>query len=154
MVTREIALFEDGKEYYRGKLGVNECYFRGRIFKDIQRSNGRGPTKFTITVSNGKKKGSDEWLPSTFANCLAWQDLGQQIADRYADKDEIELIAKYQPHSYNKVTYPEFVVREVIGMKDAANSNPYPSGEKAAPETKADKNGDFEEAPSNEDLPF
>lgn len=155
MADREIALFENGVEYYRGKLSVNECYFRGRVFKDIQRSTGKGPTKFTISVSNGKKKGSDEWLASTFINCLAWQELGEQIASRYVDKDEIELIAKYRPHSYNKVTYPEFVVREVIRIKpENAAENPYPSGEKAAPETKEDKNGDFEEAPSNEDLPF
>ncbi len=151
MATREIALFEDGKEYYRGKLGVNECVLRGRIFKDIQRPSGRGPTKFTITVSNGKKKDSEEWLPETFVNCLAWGDLGEQIADRYTGKDSIELIAKYQPHSYNKVTYPEFVVREVIRMKDADAENPYPSGDKPA-------NGSdgLNEIPIDEDdpLPF
>ena len=148
-MAREIALYEDGKEYYRGKLGVNECVLRGRIFKDIQRPSGRGPTKFTMTLSNGKKKDSDEWLPSTFANCLAWQELGEQIADQYADKDEIEVIAKYQPHSYNKTTYPEFVVREVIGMKDGADSNPYPAGDKPAK-----GKDDFEELPEDPDLPF
>ena len=148
MANREIALFEDGKEYYRGKLGVNECVFRGRIFKDVQRATGRGPTKFTITVSNGKKKDSDEWLPGTFMNCLAWQELGDQIADRYADKDFIELIGKYQPHSYNKVTYPEFVVREVIHMKEAGTENPYPSGDTKANDETAD-------VPVDEnDLPF
>lgn len=62
-MAREIALFEDGKEYYRGKLGVNECVLRGRIFKDIQRPSGRGPTKFTMTLSNGKKKDTDECFP-------------------------------------------------------------------------------------------
>lgn len=154
MSEREIKLFENGVEYYHGKLAVNECYFRGRIFKDVQRATGRGPTKFTVSVSNGKKKGSDEWLASTFVNCLAWQELGEQIADRYADKDEIEVIAKYQPHSYNKVTYPEFVVREVIGMKDAEPENPYPAGDKPAKKNEADKPGNFEEVPSNDDLPF
>ena len=128
-MAREIVFFEDGKEYYRGKLAVNECYFRGRIFKEVQHANGRGPTKFTITVSNGKKKGSDEWLPSTFVNCLAWQELGEQIADRYAEKDDIEIIGRYTPHSYNKATYPEFTVREVIRMKDGESENPYPSGD-------------------------
>lgn len=39
-------------------------------------------------------------FPETFINCLAWQELGEQISDRYVDKDEIEVIAKYQPHSY------------------------------------------------------
>ena len=150
-MAREIALFEDGKEYYRGKLGVNECVLRGRIFKDIQRATGRGPTKFTMTLSNGKKKDSDEWLPSTFVNCLAWQELGQQIADRYADKDEIELIARYSPHSYNKVTYPEFVVREIICMKAAESDNPYPSGDEPAKDS-----DDLNEIPIDEDdpLPF
>lgn len=150
MTNREIALFEDGKEYYRGKLAVNECYFRGRVFKDVQRPTGRGPTKFTITVSNGKKKDSDEWLADTFVNCLAWGDLGEQIADRYVGKDYIELIAKYQPHSYNKVTYPEFVVREVVCMKSgSAAENPYPSGDQPAKDS-----GDFEEIQDDSDLPF
>lgn len=152
MADREIVLSENGVEYYRGKLAVNECYFRGRVFKDVQRPTGKGPTRLKITVSNGKKKDSDTWLPSTFVNCLAWQELGDQIAERYADKDEIEFIAKYQPHSYNKVTYPEFVVREVIHMKDVAEvaENPYPAGDKPAP-----GNDDFEETDSDPDsLPF
>ena len=149
MATREIALFEDGQEYYRGKLAVNECYFRGRIFKEVQKPSGRGPTKFTITVSNGKKKGSDEWLASTFINCLAWQELGEQIADRYSENDNIEIIGRYTPHSYNKSTYPEFTVREVIRMKDGESDNPYPSGDEP---TKG--NGDFEEIPDGDDLPF
>jgi len=149
MANREIVLFEDGQEYYRGKLGVNECIFRGRIFKDVQRSSGRGPTKFTISVSNGKKKDSDEWNASTFVNCLAWQELGEQIADRYSENDAIEIIGRYTPHSYNKVTYPEFVVREVVGMKDGESDNPYPSGDKPA---KGKDN--FEEVPEDSDLPF
>ena len=150
MADREIVLSENGVEYYRGKLAVNECYFRGRVFKDVQRSSGRGPTKFTISVSNGKKKDSDEWLASTFVNCLAWQELGDQIADRYADKDEIEVIAKYQPHTYNGKTYPEFVVREVVRMKEAGTENPYPAGDKPAKGS-----DDFEEMDSDPDsLPF
>ena len=153
MANREIVLFEDGQEYYRGKLAVNECYFRGRIFKEVQHANGPGPTKFTITVSNGKKKGSDEWLASTFVNCLAWQELGEQIADRYSENDAIEIIGRYTPHSYNKVTYPEFVVREVVGMKDVDTENPYPAGDKPVPSTDG-KSGDFEEIPTDDDLPF
>lgn len=131
---REIALFENGVEYYRGKLSVNECHFRGRIFKDVHPATGKGPTKFTITVSNGKKKDSDAWLPNTFVNCIAWGELGEKVAGRYADKDEIELIGKYQPHSYNKVTYPEFVVRDVIRMKPEATGS--------AEETAADTDDD------------
>ena len=150
MADREIALFDDGKEYYHGKLGVNECYFRGRVFKDVQRSSGRGPTKFTISVSNGKKKDSDEWNASTFVNCLAWQELGDQIADRYADKDEIEVIAKYQPHTYNGKTYPEFVVREVVRMKpESTAQNPYPSGDQPASDGKAE-----DISVDESDLPF
>lgn len=152
MATREIALFEDGKEYYRGKLGVNECYFRGRVFKDVQRPTGKGPTKFTITVSNGKEKDSDKWRPSTFVHCIAWGEDGEKIAGRYADKDEIELIAKYTYRDYNGKSYTNFVVREVIRMKPESADNPYPQGDKP---TYAEKNtGDFEEIPSDDSLPF
>lgn len=149
MVTREIALYENGVEYYHGKLSSNECYFRGWISKDVKRANGKAPTKFTMKVSNGKKKDSDEWLQPTFVNCIVWGDLGDKIADRYADKDEIEVIGKYQPNKYNGTIYPNFLVREVIRMKEAESNNPYPNGDKP---TK--NNGDFEEIPSNDDLPF
>lgn len=150
MATREIALFEDGKEYYRGKLGVNECYFRGRVFKDVQRPTGKGPTRLKITVSNGKKKGSDEWLPSTFVSLMAWGELGEQIADRYADKDEIEVITRFSPSSYKGKFYTDFSVREVIRMKpESAAENPYPSGDKPAQD-----NGNVEEVQSEDDLPF
>lgn len=122
MADREIALFEDGVEYYRGKLSVNECYFRARVSKDIPAAVGKAPTKFSLSVSNGKKRDSEEWLPNTFVNCLAWGDLGKQISDRYSDKDEIEIIGKYAPHKYNNTTYPEFIVREVIRMKPESDS--------------------------------
>lgn len=150
MADREIALYENGVEYYRGKLAVNECYFRGRVFKDVQRSTGKGPTRLKMTVSNGKKKGSDDWLPSTFVSLTAWGELGDQIADRYADKDEIEVITRFSPSSYNGKFYTDFAIREVIRMKpESAAENPYPDGEQSA-----SGNGDFEEVPVEEDLPF
>lgn len=149
MVNREFSLIEDGKEYYKGKLPVNCCRFYGRIYKDIQAPSGRAPAKFTITVSNGKKKDSDEWLPSTFVNCLAWGDLGQQIADRYHDGDNIELIAKYQTNSYNGRKYSEFVVRDVVGIKDAEPDNPYPNGNEPVKDS-----GNSEKVPTEDDLPF
>lgn len=149
MVNREFSLIEDGKEYYKGKLPVNCCRFYGRIYKDIQAPSGRAPAKFTITVSNGKKKDSDEWLPSTFVNCLAWGDLGQQIADRYHDGDNIELIAKYQTNSYNGRKYSEFVVRDVVGIKDAEPDNPYPDGNEPVKDSE-----NPEKVPTEDDLPF
>lgn len=120
--------------------------FQGRSAGDRER-----PDKVHDSGKQRQKMDSDEWLPSTFINLLAWKELGEQIADRYADKDEIEVIAKYQPHSYNKVTYPEFVVREVVRMKpESTAENPYPSGDKPA-----QGNGDFEEMDNDPDsLPF
>ena len=148
----EIVLFENGVEYYRGKLAVNECYFRGRVFKEVTPPTGKGPTKFTITVSNGKEKDSDKWRPSTFVHCMAWGENGEKIASRYADKDEIELIAKYTYRDYNGKSYTNFVVREVIRMKpESAAENPYPSdGEPAS----SDSNGETEEDVPEDDLPF
>jgi hypothetical protein len=154
MVERKITLSENGTEYYTGNLSVNECYFRGRIFKDVKAPEGKAPAKFTIQVSNGKKKDSEEWNAPTFVNCLAWNDLGKQIADRYVDKDEIEVIAKYMPHSYNGTIYPEFLVREVIRMKpEQEPENPYPNATEQQTNDSNDA-GTFEEIPSDDDLPF
>jgi len=147
--SREIVLYENGVEYYRGKLGVNECVFRGRVFKDVIAPAGRAPAKFTVMTSNGKKKDSDEWLPSTFINCIVWGELGQKIADRYADKDEIEIIGKYSPSNYNKTTYPQFTVRDVPRMKPAEETTEQPAPAYASGDT-----GDFEEVDTNDDLPF
>ena len=151
-MDREIVLFENGAEYYRGKLSVNECYFRGRVFKEVTPPIGKGPTKFTITVSNGKEKDSDKWRPSTFVHCIAWGENGEKIAARYADKDEIELIAKYTYRDYNGKSYTNFVVREVIRMKpESAEENPYPKDDEPA---SSDSNGETEKDVPGEDLPF
>jgi hypothetical protein len=152
MADREIALYENGVEYYRGKLAVNECYFRGRIFKDVQKSTGKGPTRLKMTVSNGKKKGTDDWLPSTFVSLTAWGELGEQIADRYADKDEIEVITRFSPSSYNGKFYTDFAVREVIRMKPEAADNPYPSGGGSDSKPVSDYPEDPDS--SSDDLPF
>lgn len=150
--SREIVLYENGVEYYRGKLGVNECVFRGRVFKDVIAPTGRAPAKFTVMTSNGKKKDSDEWLPSTFINCIAWGELGQQIADRYVDRDEIEIVGKYAPNNYNNTTYPQFVVRDVPRMKPEEETTA--STEQPAPTYASGDTGDFEEVDTNDDLPF
>ena len=103
-----------------------------------------------MTVSNGKKKGTEDWLPSTFVSLTAWGEIGDQIAGRYADKDEIEVITRFSPSSYNGKFYTDFAIREVIRMKpESAVENPYPDGEHSA-----SGNGDFEEVPVEDDLPF
>lgn len=151
-MDREIVLFENGVEYYRGKLAVNECYFRGRVFKEVTPPTGKGPTKFTITVSNGKEKDSDKWRPSTFVHCIAWGEDGEKIAGRYVDKDEIELIAKYTYRDYNGKSYTNFVVRKVIRMKpEGTEENPYTSG---GAQPSNNSGGETEEDVSADDLPF
>jgi single-stranded DNA-binding protein len=120
MADREVVLLEDGVEFYRGKLGGNFDYKRGRIYGDIKPFS--AGINFTITVSNGKDR-QGEWKPSTFMDCTAFGEKANQIQDRYSAKDEIEFIGKFENNKSNGRTYPKFIVFDVPRMKPEETSN-------------------------------
>jgi len=139
--TREVVLFENGVEFYRGKLSGNFDYKRGKIFGDIKPFS--AGINFTITVSNGKDK-DGTWKPSTFVDCTAFGELANTIQERYSAKDEIEFIGKFDnKKGKDGRMYPKFLVWNVPRMKPESDEPKY-----------ADGTPSYEEVPDDSDLPF
>lgn len=149
---KEVKFFENGAEVFKTWWRKHFVYIDGHVF-GTPKSFSKG-ISFTVKASNGKDKDGN-WRDSTFYNLTAFGELANQIQERYEDKDEFECIARFSQYKgRDGKRHESFTVVDVPRMKpENATENPYPSGEKAAPETKTDKNGDFEEAPSD-DLPF
>lgn len=141
MIERTVKFFEDGTEVFHRYTGSHFSYIRGRIKGEIKQFGNGKVTKFTISASNGKKKDSDEWYPSTFCDCTAFGEVGQKIFERYSEKDEIEAIAKfYSKKGDDGKYYSGFNIVDVPRMK--------PESEAEAPTNSTAQ--DF----SDDDLPF
>lgn len=124
-MDRTVKFFEDDTEVITRYTGTHFTYVRGKIHGEIKQFGGGKVTKFKVSVSNGKKKGTDEWNPSTLYDCTAFGEKGEQIKDRYNDKDEIELLLKYSPSKSGDRYFYGFNVVDVPRMKpeDAENPN-------------------------------
>lgn len=124
-MDRTVKFFEDDTEVITRYTGTHFTYVRGKIHGEIKQFGDGKVTKFKVSVSNGKDKGSGEWRPSTFYDCTAFGDKGQQIKDRYNDKDEIELFLKFSPNKSGDRYFYGFNVVDVPRMKpeDAENPN-------------------------------
>ena len=87
--------------------------FRGRIYGDLKEV-GQSGVKFSLQLSNGKDKVTDEWNKPTFADCTAFGDVSKKILKEYKPRDEIWLIAKYYSKQVDRKYYKGFIVREII----------------------------------------
>lgn len=114
-MSKKIKIFEDDKQIYEGILTINTAILKGQIYEKPKKTN--DSTHFRIRMSNGKNKETDQWYQSTFANCSAFGQLGEEIFKRYEDKDEIWLIARYYCNKKEEKVYKGFIVRDVINMK-------------------------------------
>jgi hypothetical protein len=106
-------IYNDEKEIYSGNCYVNTVIFRGRIYGDFKEVGENG-VKFSLQISNGKDKYTDEWNKPTFADCTAFGDVSKKILKVYKPKDEIWLIAKYYSKQVQGKYYKGFIVREII----------------------------------------
>lgn len=132
-------IYNNEKEVYSGNCYVNTVIFRGRIYDELKRV-GRGGIKFSLQLSNGKRRGaaakscseicenqkfdstrlysdtenSGEQNKPTFADCTAFGELAKKILKEYKAKDEIWLIAKYYSKQQDGKYYKGFIVREII----------------------------------------
>lgn len=106
-------IYSNEKEVYSGNCYVNTVIFRGRIYGNFKEVGENG-VKFSLQLSNGKDKTTDEWNKPTFADCTAFEEIAKKILKEYKPKDEIWLIAKY----YSKKRYGKYykgsIVREII----------------------------------------
>ncbi len=125
-MPRMMELFDNNEKVYEGVLSVNTAILKGILFKDPKAYE--HSTQFTIKISNGKDDITGKWFKPTFVDCTAFGTLGEQIAERYVDRDDIWVIAKYYSNKKNGKVYRGFIAREVIGMKDAPSKTPNDHG--------------------------
>lgn len=137
-MDRSVKFFEDETEIISRYTGTHFTYVRGKIHGEIKQFGASKVTKFKVSVSNGKDK-DGQWRSGTFYDCTAFGDKGQEIADRYSDKDEIELILRYSPSKSGDKYYYGFNVVDVPRMK---------------PESDGGSSTGCEEDPNQADLPF
>ena len=110
-------IYNDEKAVYSGNCYVNTVIFRGRIYGDFKEV-GQSGVKFSLQLSNGKDKATDEWNKPTFADCTAFGDVSKKILKEYKPKDEIWLIAKYYSKQVEGKYYKGFIVREIITKQE------------------------------------
>ena len=115
-MQRTLKIFEEDKIIYERNLSVNTAILRGRLCKG-PRSFG-DTVHFTVQLSNGKNKDTDEWNPPTYADCTAFGDLGSKILKLYHEQDEIFIIGKFYSNTKDNKTYKGFTVREIFNIKD------------------------------------
>ena len=125
-MARKIKIFEDDKVIYEGTLSVNTAILKGQMYKNPKQTG--KSTQFKIKISNGKNQATGEWYKSTYADCTAFGTLGEQILERYIDKDDIWIIAKFYSNSKNGKTYKGFNVKEVVKIKSEPSKNPDDKG--------------------------
>ena len=109
---RKVKLFNDDKLIYEGNLAVNTAFLRGRIYKNVEKFG--SVYHFTIKLSNGKDEKTGEWRKSTYADCTAFGELGEQIHIHYCTGDEIFIIGKFYANKIEDKVYKGFNVWEVI----------------------------------------
>ena len=127
---RKVKLFNDDKLIYEGNLAVNTAFLRGRIYKNVEKFG--SVYHFTIKLSNGKDEKTGEWRKSTYADCTAFGELGEQIHIHYCTGDEIFIIGKFYANKIEDKVYKGFNVREVIGLQ---NTEPQSQENKKAEES-------------------
>ncbi len=114
-MIRKLKIFEDENLIYEGNLSVNTAIFKGRLTKN--------PTlvgkavHFTLQVSGGKNSQTNEWNKSTFVDCCAFDELGEMILEKYHEKDEIFVIAKFYSNIKDDKVYKGFNIKKVINVK-------------------------------------
>ncbi len=137
---KKVKLFNDDKLIYEGNLAVNTAFLRGRIYKNVEKFG--SVYHFTIKLSNGKDEKTGEWRKSTYADCTAFGELGEQIHIHYCTGDEIFIIGKFYANKIEDKVYKGFNVREVIGLQNTE------------PQSQENKKAEESTEWTDEDLPF
>ena len=112
-----VKIFENEKEKYSGNCYVNTVIFRGKI-PQAPKLCSNDMVKFSVQLSNGKDDKTGEWKSPTYANIVAFGDLGQKILKNYKERDEIWLTAKYYTNKFEGYFYHGFIAREVITQEE------------------------------------
>lgn len=145
---------------------INNIVLLGRIVADPelkQTPNGNSVANFTLAVDRSFCKAGAE-RQCDFLDCVAWKGTGEFISKYFRKGQLIAVTGSVQARSYtdkegNKRKAFEVLVTSASfceSKKDSGNadSNPYPAGDKPAPQYADGKSGNFEEVPAEDDLPF
>ena len=145
---------------------LNNVVLLGRIVADPelkQTPNGNSVANFTLAVDRSYCKPGAE-RQCDFLDCVAWKGTGEFISKYFRKGQLIAVTGSIQTRSYtdkssNKRKTFEILVNSASFCESKKNSggtdsNPYPSGDTATPKYADGKSGDFEEIPTDDDLPF
>jgi len=132
-----------------------------------QTQSGIAVTSFTIACDRSYCKAGEE-RQADFIDCTAWRGTAEFICKYFGKGQLIAVQGELQTRSYtdrdgNKRKVTEVVVSQAhfAESKKESNNNTYqskpkeqPQNTQPAPDISADDTGDFEEIPSDDDLPF
>lgn len=155
-------------------MALNIAAFTGRLAANVELRNtqsGTSVTSFSIAVDrNYCKQGEDrqtDWI-----DCVAWRNTAEFISKYFHKGSMIAVDGSIQTRTYedksgNKRKAMELVVSNVnfCGSKSdnqstsggsyrPATNTPDVNPDDSAPKYTAGNTGDFEEIPSDDDLPF
>lgn len=145
---------------------INNVVLLGRIVANPelkQTPNGNSVVNFTLAVDRSYCKAGTQ-RQCDFLDCVAWKGTGEFISKYFRKGQLIAVTGSIQTRNYtdkegNKHKAFEILVNsasfcESKKSSDSANSNPYPAGDKPAPQCADEKSGDFGKVPIEDDLPF
>jgi single-strand DNA-binding protein len=141
----------------------------GRICNDLelkQTSSGLSVTSFRIACDRSYCKAGQE-RQTDWIDCVAWRNTAEHVCKWFKKGQLIAVQGELQTRNYtdrdgNKRKATEVVVSQAhfAESKKESNNNTYqkpkeqPQNTQPAPDISADDTGDFEEIPSDSDLPF
>jgi len=149
---------------------LNVAVIMGRIVADPelrQTPSGISVTTFTIAVDRSYvPKGQER--QADFIDVVAWRGTAEFVCKYFGKGQLIAIQGELQTRNYtdrdgNKRKVTEVVVSQAhfAESKKESNNNTYqskpkeqPQNTQPAPDISADDTGDFEEIPSDNDLPF
>lgn len=121
-MAKTLKIFEDEKLVYEGILSVNTAILKGKLI-NAPKINGN-IVHFTLQISGGKNSKTNEWYKSTYIDCSSFGELGQQIFERYSEKDDIWIVARFYSNVHDGKKYKGFNIKEVINMKAESPKDP------------------------------
>ena len=146
---------------------INSVVLMGRLVATPELRNtqtGRSVTSFRIAVDRGYVKAGEQ-RQADFIDCVAWATTAEFITRFFQKGSMIAVTGSIQTRSYedkngNKRTAVEVLVNQAsfCGSKAETGTGSYTAPAAAAapatPSFATGSDGDFEEIPSDDDLPF
>ena len=81
-------------------MAINSITFEGKITKQGVEmrftSDGDPVTAFTVGVSGGKKKGTDEWKPTTWVRVTCWKWLAEKANEKFSEGDYVVVQGRFE----------------------------------------------------------